>query len=170
MKKNILSFAVIGLAFLHFNYSQPVSADSLDTIKDQQEQAEQEIQSLQTEVSTVIEEVNTLNETLITLEENIGTKEAEIDETIKEIAEQEEILKTRLEQARDRLQSLQVNEVSQNIVLTVLESESISDLFNRALVIMRLTDAGNQQIELAEEEAQKLVDLNGKLVDTRLEL
>ncbi|OJF95945.1 3D domain-containing protein [Alkalibacterium sp. 20] len=170
MKKNILSFALIGLAFLHFNYSQPVSADSLDTIKDQQEQARQEIQSLQTEVSTVVEEVKKYNETLMNIEENISTKEAEIEETKEEIAEQEEVLKARFEQASDRLQSLQVNEVSQNIVLTVLGSENISDLLNRALVVMRLTDAGNQQIELAEEEAQKLIDLNEKLVDTRLEL
>ncbi|MFO8070056.1 MAG: 3D domain-containing protein [Alkalibacterium sp.] len=170
MKKNIMSLAVIGLAFLHFNYSQPVSADSLNNIKDQQKQTTQEIQSLRKEVGTVIEETNTLNDALITLEENVSAKEAAIEETKVEIAEQEEVVKARLEQASDRLQSLQVNEVSQNIVLTVLESESISDLFNRALVIMRLTDAGNQQIELAEEEGQKLIDLNEKLVDTRLEI
>lgn len=165
-----MSLAVIGLTFLQLNNTQAASAESLDTIKDQQEQTKEEIQSLQKNVSTVIEEVNTLNETLTALEETITEKESDIENTENDIVEQEEIVAARLEQARDRLHSLQVNETSQNIVLTLLESESISDMFNRALVIMRLTDAGNEQIELAEEEAQKLVDLKQELVDSREEL
>lgn len=170
MKKNIVSLAVIGLALMQFGFAQTVSADSLDNIKVQQEQTKRELQSLQEEVGTVIEEVNTLNNTLNALEETISEKETEISETVEEISVQEEVVEARLEQARERLQSLQVNEVSQNVVLTILESDSISDLFNRALVIMQLTDAGNQQIELAEEEAQKLVELQEKLVDSRQEL
>ncbi len=170
MKKKIVSLAVIGLAFLQLGTSQPVSAESLDSIRDQQEQTKQELQSLQVEVSTVIEEVSTLNETLNILNQNITEKEAEIAETLIDVAEQEKIVEARLEQASERLQSLQVNEVSQNFVLTILGSESLSDLFNRALVIMRLTDAGNQQIELAEIEAQTLIDLKEKLVVSRQEL
>jgi len=170
MKKRLLSLAVIGLTALQLNTAGTVSAESLDTIKDQQEQKKEEIQSLQENVSTVIEDVNTLNEKLAALEEIIAEKETDIEETKTDIVEQEEILSARLEQARDRLLSLQVNEVSQNVILTLLESESISDMFNRALVIMRLTDAGNEQIEVAEEEAQKLVELKDKLVDSRQEL
>ena len=170
MKKKIVSLAVIGLAFLQLGTSQPVSAESLDSIRNQQEQTKQELQSLQVEVSTVIEEVSTLNETLNILNQNITEKEAEIAETLIDVAEQEKIVEARLEQASERLQSLQVNEVSQNFVLTILGSESLSDLFNRALVIMRLTDAGNQQIELAEIEAQTLIDLKEKLVVSRQEL
>ncbi|WP_368645805.1 3D domain-containing protein [Alkalibacterium putridalgicola] len=170
MKKRLVSLAVIGLTFLQLNNAQLASAESLDTIKDQQEQTEKEIQSLQENVNTVIEEVNTLNETLVTLEETITEKETDIENTEKEILNQEKIVAARLEQASERLHSLQVNEMSQNIVLTLLESESISDMFNRALVLMRLTDAGNEQIELAEEEAQKLVALKEQLVDSRVEL
>lgn len=170
MKKNIVSLAVIGLAFIQIGTSQTVSADSLESIKDQQEETKQELQTLQVEVSTVIEEVNTLNETLNTLDQNIIETETEIEETLIDVAEQEKVLEARLDQARERLQSLQVNEVSQNFVLTILESESLSDLFNRALVIMRLTDAGNQQIEIAEKEAQVLIELKEKLVTSRQEL
>lgn len=170
MKKHIVSLAVIGLAFIQLSTSQPVSAESLESIKDQQEQTKQELQTLQVEVSTVIEDINTLNDTLNTLDQNIVETETEIEETLVDVAEQEKVVEARLEQARDRLQSLQVNEVSQNLVLTILDSESLSDLFNRALVIMRLTDAGNQQIEIAEEEAQVLIDLKEKLVVSRQEL
>ncbi|SFB98333.1 cystine transport system substrate-binding protein [Alkalibacterium subtropicum] len=170
MKKRLVSLAVIGLTFLQLNNAQPASAESLDTIKDQQEQTKQEIQSLQENVNTVLEEVNTLNETLVTLEETITEKESDIEMTEKDITKQEAIVSARLEQASERLHSLQVNEISQNIVLTLLESESISDMFNRALVLMRLTDAGNEQIELAKEEAQKLVDLKEQLVEARQEL
>ena len=170
MKKTIASIAVIGLAFIQLNMSQPAAAESLDTIKDQQEQTKQELQSLQEKVSTVIEDVNALNETLSDIEETIADKEADIEKTEIEITEQEKVVEARMEQARDRLYSLQINEVSQNIVLTILESESISDMFNRALVIMRLTDAGNEQIEAAETEAQKLVDLKDELAAARQEL
>ena len=170
MKKTIASVAVIGLAFIQLNMSQPAAAESLDTIKDQQEQTKQELQSLQENVSVVIEDVNALNETLSDIEKTIADKETDIEKTEKEITEQEKIVEARMEQARDRLQSLQINEVSQNIVLTILESESISDMFNRALVIMRLTDAGNEQIEAAETEAQELVDLKDELATARQEL
>ncbi|MER2063333.1 MAG: 3D domain-containing protein [Alkalibacterium sp.] len=170
MRKRLVGLAVAGLTFLQLGNTQPASAASLDTIRDQQEQTKEEIQSLQKNVNTVIEEVNSLNETLVALEETITEKESDIKDTEKDIEEQEAVVAARLEQARDRLKSLQVNEVSQNIVLTLLDSESLSDMFNRALVIMRLTDAGNEQIALAEEEAQKLVDLQEKLVDSRQEL
>lgn len=170
MKKTLVSLAVIGLTFLQLNNTQPASAESLDAIQDQQEQTKQEIQSLQENVNTVIEDVNTLNEELTILEETITEKETEIENTENDIEKQEEIVADRFEQASERLQSLQVNETSQNIVLTLLGSESISDMFNRALVIMRLTDASNEEIELAEEEAQKLVDLKEQLVDSRQEL
>ena len=170
MKKNIIGLFVVVLSLVQFGYTQTASANTLKTIQQEQEQKQEKINALQTEVNTVLEEVSVLSQELTELEQEIGYTEVEIEETEKEVSEQEEVVQARLEQARQRVKSLQVNEVNQNIVLTILEAESLSDLFNRAIVIMRLTDAGNQQIESAEEEVQKLADLKEKLVVTREEL
>ena len=170
MKKNIVGIVVVLLGLLQLGYSQTASATTLEAIQQQQEQKKDDISTLQREVNSVLEEVSVLSQELADLEQEISTKEVEIEETEIEVQEQEEIVEARLEQARQRVQSLQLNEVNQNIVLAILEAESLSDLFNRALVIMRLTDAGNQQIELAEEEVQKLADLKDHLVQTREEL
>ncbi|MCC5894213.1 MAG: peptidoglycan-binding protein LysM [Alkalibacterium sp.] len=170
MKKNIVGMVVAVLAFLSLGNVTSVSANTLEAIQEQQEQTKEEINSLQTEVNTVLEEISVLSIEIGDLNKAIGEKESEIKLTESEVAAQEEIVEARLEQARQRLQSLQVNETNQNIVLTILESESLSDLFNRALVIMRLTDAGNLQLELAEEEVQLLVELEDKLKTSQVEL
>ncbi|TVP91061.1 MAG: hypothetical protein EA249_06475 [Alkalibacterium sp.] len=56
------------------------------------------------------------------------------------------------------------------MVLTIMEAESLADFFNRALVIIRLTDANNQQIVQAEEEVQQLVDLQNQLEESQQNL
>ena len=170
MNKKLLGLAIIGLTFLQINYTQPVSADSLNEIKVQQDRTEQEIQTLQEDVNATVEEANTINETLGALNESIDEKENDIKKTETNISEQEEVVSERMDQARERLKSLQVNETSQNVVLALLKSESIADMFNRIVVISRLTDASNEQIEIAEEEVQKLADLKEELVNSRQDL
>lgn len=170
MNKKLLGLAIIGLTFLQINYTQPVSADSLNEIKVQQDRTEQEIQTLQEDVNATVEEANTINETLGALNESIDEKENDIKKTETNISEQEEVVSERMDQARERLKSLQVNETSQNVVLALLKSESIADMFNRIVVISRLTDASNEQIEVAEEEVQKLADLKEELVNSRQDL
>lgn len=170
MKKNIVSMVVALTAFLTLGITTTASAQSLESIQEQQEQKHQEISSLQTEVNTVLEEVSVLSLKLADLDQKISEKEEELVETQAEVLAQEEIVAARMEQASARLQSLQLNETAQNMVLTILESDSLSDFFNRALVIIRLTDASNQQILQAEEEVQQLVDLKNKLEDSQLEL
>lgn len=170
MKKNIVSMVVALTIFLTLGITTTASAQSLESIQEQQEQKHQEISSLQTEVNTVLEEVSVLSLKLADLDQKISEKEEELVETQAEVLAQEEIVAARMEQASARLQSLQLNETAQNMVLTILESDSLSDFFNRALVIIRLTDASNQQILQAEEEVQQLVDLKNKLEDSQLEL
>lgn len=170
MKKNIVGMVVVVLAFLSLGQTTTASAQTLEAIREQQEQTQEEIDSLQKEVNTVLEEVSVLSSELAELDVEIEEKLEEIGQTESEVAAQEEIVEARMEQAKQRLQSLQLNESTQNIVLTILESESLSDLFNRALVIMRLTDAGNHQLELAEEEVQVLVALQEELETAQQEL
>lgn len=170
MKNNLVGIVVVVAAFLTLGNATAASADTLEVIQEQQEQKHQEISSLQKEVNTVLEEVSELSLKLAELDQDISDKEEEIAQTEQEVSAQEEVVAARLDQARTRLQSLQLNETTQNMVLTILDSESLSDLFNRALVIVRLTDASNQQIVQAEEEVQQLVDLQDQLKDSQLSL
>ncbi|SDK00211.1 3D domain-containing protein [Alkalibacterium thalassium] len=170
MTKNIVGMVVAVLAFLSLGQATTASAQTLEAIREQQEQTQEEIDSLQKEVNTVLEEVSVLSTELAELDVEIEEKLEEIGQTESEVSAQEEIVEARMEQARQRLQSLQLNKSTQNIVLTILESESLSDLFNRALIIMRLTDAGNHQLELAEEEVQVLITLQEELETAQQEL
>ena len=170
MTKNIVGMVVAVLAFLSLGQATTASAQTLEAIREQQEQTQEEIDSLQKEVNTVLEEVSVLSTELAELDVEIEEKLEEIGQTESEVSAQEEIVEARMEQAKQRLQSLQLNESTQNIVLTILESESLSDLFNRALIIMRLTDAGNHQLELAEEEVQVLITLQEELETAQQEL
>lgn len=170
MKKNIVGMVVAAAAFLTLGNATTASAETLEAIQQQQEQKHQEISSLQKEVNTVLEEVSELSFKLAELDQDISEKEEALVETEAEVVAQEEVVAARLEQARSRLQSLQLNETAQNMVLTILESDSLSDLFNRALVVMRLTDASNQQIVQAEEEVQQLVELQNTLEESQAAL
>lgn len=170
MKKNLVGMVVAMTAFITFAHAPSASANTLEVLREQQEQKQVEIDSLMREMSTAMEEVSTLSKKMAELDKEIGHKEVEIEQVEEEVQAQEEVVEARLEQARQRLQSLQLNETNQNIVLAILEAQSLGDLLNRAVVIMRLTDAGNQQLELAEEEVQVLVELNEKLVMAQTEL
>lgn len=170
MKKNIVGMVVAVAAFLTLGNATTASANTLEAIQEQQEQKHQEISSLQKEVNTVLEEVSELSLKLAELDKDISEKEEDIVQTEIEVLDQEEVVAARLEQARTRLQSLQLNETNQNMVLTIMEAESLADFFNRALVIIRLTDANNQQIVQAEEEVQQLVDLQNQLEESQQNL
>lgn len=170
MKKNLVGMVVAVAAFLTLGNATTASAETLEAIQEQQEQKHQEISSLQKEVNTVLEEVSALSLKLAELDKEISDQEESIVQTEADVSAQEEVVAARMDQARTRLQSLQLNETTQNMVLTILESDSLSDLFNRALVIVRLTDASNQQIVQAEEEVQELVDLQAKLEESQLSL
>ncbi|WP_208560303.1 3D domain-containing protein [Marinilactibacillus kalidii] len=164
MKKWITGFAVIAMGITQLLTSQHVSADSLDNIRQQQEQKQGDISSLQREVGKALEETSALSEKI----EGLNTEIAEKEETIQlkevEISEQEELVEARLEQAGERLQALQKSEATNNIVVAILEAESITDLLNRAMVVIQLTDAGNQQIEEAQVEVETLADMQEQLV------
>lgn len=170
MRKWIAGVFALGIGFGQLFTTPVVAASSLDDIRQQQEQTKEEIDSLESQVNYALEDISEVTESLNQLNVEIEEKEETIKETEEEVNGQEEIVEARMEQARTRLQTLQTNEVNRNIVLTLLEAESISDLFNRTLVIMRLTDAGNKQIEIAQEEYDKLVELKEELLTARLDL
>ncbi|MFL2060342.1 3D domain-containing protein [Marinilactibacillus psychrotolerans] len=164
MKKWITGFAVLILGVVNIFSAQVASADSLDDIRQQQEQKKEAIGSLQDKVANALEETSAMNEKIDALNSEISDTEANIDDKEVEITEQEKIVEARLEQASQRLQALQTNGMNNDIIMTILEAEDLSDLFSRTLTVLQLTDAGNQLIEEAQAEADKLAELKEELV------
>lgn len=164
MKKWITGFAVLVLSLIQVFGAQAVSADSLDNIRQQQEQKQTELDSLAGKVAEALEETSALSEEISLLDSKVAESEETIQKKEAEIETQKEIVEARMDQASKRLQALQVNDVNSNVVMAILEAESLSDLFNRALAVMQLTDAGNQHIEDAQTEAEKLADLKAELL------
>ncbi|WP_080147200.1 3D domain-containing protein [Marinilactibacillus piezotolerans] len=164
MKKWITGFAVLVLSLIQVFGAQAVSADSLDDIRQQQEQKQTELDSLAGKVAEALEETSAISEEISLLDSKVAESEETIQKKEAEIETQKEIVEARMDQASERLQALQVNDVNSNVVMAILEAESLSDLFNRTLAVMQLTDAGNQHIEDAQTEAEKLADLKAELL------
>lgn len=131
-------------------------AATLEEIKIQQQSKQSEMILLDNQINDKLSEVNAKNAELELVEQEMVTLENTVEETGKEIAAQEKIVEERLEQAKDRLKTIQTTEVNQNTVLSLIESESVTDFLNRAYVLMTLQSAGNDQVDMAQEEAEEL--------------
>lgn len=162
MKKRKLVASLL-TGFLIFT-AMPVngSAATLDEIKSQQQSKEKEMADLDYQINRTLVEVNDKNEELTALQGKITDLESTIKQTGEEITEQKQVVEERVEQAKNRLKSIQTTEVNQNTVLALMESESLTDFFNRAYVLMTLQSAGNEQVDVAKEEADKLLALEEK--------
>lgn len=156
MKKRTMSFClVLGMMMTVFVPTVGEAA-TLEEIKIQQQSKQSEMILLDNQINDKLSEVNAKNAELELVEQEMVTLENTVEETGKEIAAQEEIVEERLEQAKDRLKTIQTTEVNQNTVLSLIESESVTDFLNRAYVLMTLQSAGNDQVDMAQEAAEEL--------------
>ncbi|MER2294835.1 MAG: 3D domain-containing protein [Desemzia incerta] len=156
MKKRTMSFClVLGMMMTVFVPTVGEAA-TLEEIKIQQQSKQSEMILLDNQINDKLSEVNAKNAELELVEQEMVTLENTVEEKGKEIAAQEEIVEERLEQAKDRLKTIQTTEVNQNTVLSLIESESVTDFLNRAYVLMTLQSAGNDQVDMAQEEAEEL--------------
>lgn len=146
------------------------AATKLEKLETQTLLKKEEMVKLDSEISQTLVKVNEKNAELENLQVEITEKKAAMEKMTTEIAKQEEVVAARLEQAKDRLQTIQTSEVNQNVVVSLFESESVSDLLNRAYVLATLQSAGNDQMDIAKEEQEKLAVLQEKITTEALAL
>lgn len=139
------------------------AATKLEKIETQSLLKKEEMVKLDSEISQTLVKVNEKNTELENLQVEINEKKGTIEQTTTEVKKQKEVVAARLEQAKDRLQTIQTSEMNQNVVVSLFESESVTDLVNRAYVLATLQSAGNDQMDIAKEEEEKLVVLQEKL-------
>ena len=168
-KRNLVAGLLTG--FLLFT-AVPMSseASTLDNIKEQQQMKKNEMADLDYKIDRTLSEVNKKNEELTTMHEKINHLKIEIEKTGKDITKQKQIVERRVEQAKDRLKSMQTSEVNQSTIQALIESDNLTDFFNRAYVLMSLQSAGNEQVDVAKEEADKLAVMEEKQKSDKDEL
>lgn len=138
-------------------------AATLDEIESQQNTKEKEMAEIDSQINKALTKVNEKNSELEELTTQIEVLKETVQATSETVTEQEDVVKERLDQAKERILSMQTTEVNQNVVVSLFESESVTDLFNRAYVLVTLQSAGNDQLEVAEDEKQELADLKKEL-------
>ncbi|MGY0401956.1 3D domain-containing protein [Carnobacterium jeotgali] len=138
-------------------------AATLNEIESQQNTKEKEMAAIDSEINKVLTKVNEKNSELEELTTQIDVLKDTVQATSETVNEQEAVVKERLDQAKERILSMQTTEVNQNVVLSLFESESVSDFFNRAYVLVTLQSAGNDQLEMAEDEKAELAALKTEL-------
>ncbi len=164
MKKWIKKVVAVSFVMAQFLVTPAVSASSLENIQKEKNAVEQEITQLQADVSTRLEEVSQITIALDELRQEIAQHKETITETEEDIEVQEVVVQERFEYAADQLQALQKNEVNQNMILGLLQAESLSELIGKVVAVTRLTGASEDRLIEAQEEQEKLDALQQELL------
>lgn len=170
MNKWIKRIVAISFVMTQFLVIPTVSASSLENIQSEKNQVEEEVTRLQAEVSEGLEEVSEISGALEQLNQEIEEHEETIAHTEEDIEEQEVLVNDRYEYTAEQLKAMQKSEVNQNIVLSVLQAESLTELLNAIYSASLLTDASEERLAEAQAEQEKLDDLKEKLVANQEEL
>lgn len=164
MNKWIKKVIALSFVFAQFLIIPTVSASSLEEIQNKKQTIQQEVNQVQSQINTQLEEVSAITIALEELNTEIAAHEETISETEVEIEEQEVLVAQRLEYTAGQLQALQKNEVNNNILLTILQAESFSEVVNTIYSASVLTSASEDRLAEAQAEHDKLQDMRALLV------
>lgn len=152
------------IAFISINLIASVGhAASLDEISKEQQAKQSSMAAVDSQISETLVSLNEKNKEIEDLNTQIADKKASLSTTATQIKEKQASVDERIEQAKKRLQTLQTSEVNKNMVLVMMESESVTDFFNRAIMVGTLQSADNDKLELAVKEKEELAKLESKL-------
>lgn len=165
--KRVVASAIVAAQFLVI---PAVSASSLENIQNQKQEVEAEVTQLQKDVNDKLAETSEISIALDKLRQEIEEHEASIVQTEEDIEKQEVVVQERYEYTADQLKALQTSEVNQNIVLSLLQAESLSDLVNKAYAATVLTGASEEHLNEAQAEQEKLDALKEELLVYKEEL
>lgn len=164
MNKWIRKVVALSFVFAQFLIIPNVSASSLEEIQNKKDSVQQEVNQVQSEVNRQLEDVSVITVALEELNNEITAHEETISETEVEIEEQEVLVAQRFEYTAGQLQALQKNEVNNNILLTILQAESFSEVVNTIYSASILTSASEDRLTEAQAEYDKLQDMRASLI------
>lgn len=144
----------------------PVASVNAST-SNEKEKVEIELKQTQKEIDKKLSEASEITIALEELAKEMKKQEETIAETEEEIEEQEIIVEERYKHTAEQLKVMQKNEVNQNIVIGLFQSESFSDFVNRLYTVSVLTSANEEILKEAHNEHQKLKEMKEELVSDK---
>ncbi|MBL1227726.1 peptidase M23 [Enterococcus sp. BWB1-3] len=134
------------------------AAESLDSLEQEEQQATELGQILNAEIDTTLTNVNEKYAEIEKLKEDIASAEETIKNSEAEIIVTEQNIDRRKTAIGDRMKAIQLNGETRTWQV-LLESESLTDFFNRAYAMTVLQNAEREKIESLAAEKEKLSEL-----------
>lgn len=176
-KRNIVVILLIFvLVFTSTKYVTVVSADSMQDLRAQQEQAESEAAELEQKKQALESALGDLNSELYTVSANISQLEDEaaacekkIAKATKDLAAAEEKAQQQYEDMKLRIQFMYENG-SDNLLVTLLDAGSFAEFLNRVDYINALSGYDRSQLEDYQATQQAVADYKQELEEEQAEL
>lgn len=147
-----------------------VGAASLDDFNTEEESVRSEMSKLENTLTSLMDEVNNLNNQINNNKTEIAEQEASIVQTAEDISNKEAELSEKYEAAKEQARNVQLNQMNQNAISMILSAESISDVANMVMGLNTLFNASTEDIELVEQETEKLNNLKAEQDDKKVAL
>ena len=163
-------FITLVLCLIQIIAPVAISADTLESLNQQETTLQQESQAISLEVQNALEKVNEAYQAVESLKGKIAENQTVLEETQEQIADTKETIARRKEMVADRLRYLQVNSVGENKFAYLLESSSLQELVTNLYAIAMLQNAEREAIESLDEDTKKLQSLEQEAKTTQATL
>ena len=151
MKKRFVRTLALVVAASTLAVSTASAAPDADAIKDKQEKAQAEVDSLQNQIAGVVTEINELEEKLILKGEEIATATEELAEAEEQEKEQYEAMKLRIKYMYEAGNTSALEKIA--------EAGSISELLNQAEYVQNVHTYDRKQLEEYVAIKEKIAEL-----------
>ena len=151
MKNRFVRTLALAVAMSTLAVSTVSAAPDANAIKDKQEQAQAEVDSLKDQIASVVTEINDLEEKLI-------TKGEEIAAATEELAEAEELEKQQYEAMKLRIKYM-YEAGNTSALEKIAEAGSISELLNQAEYVQNVHKYDREQLEEYVATKEKVAEL-----------
>lgn len=145
------------------------SAESLDSLKQKEEQATETGNELNKDINSALNDVNEKYAEIEKIKVDISKTEEQIKTSEAEITATEKSIERRKEAVGERMKDVQLNG-DQRTLQALLEAESLSDFFNRAYAMTILQNAEREKIDKLSEDKEKLAELQETVKSKQTEL
>ncbi|HCM89546.1 MAG TPA: peptidase M23 [Vagococcus sp.] len=163
MKVKGLSVMLLSVVALSVSPVMSLAASNEEAVK-------KESTVISSKIDKALESVNVKYQEVETLKTEVSEAEVTIKETEKNIEKTEASITKRTEVMAGRMQNIQSNGSSFNLVDALLSSGNISDFFNRAYAMTVLQGAEKSKVDSLAEDKEKLDELKTSLEENKTTL
>lgn len=129
-----------------------------------EETVKKESSEISAKIDSALDSVNAKYQELETIKSNVTNTEETIKETLVSISETEKNIEKRTEAMAGRMQDIQANGSSFNLVDAVMTAENMSDFVNRVYAVTVLQGAEKSKVESLAADKEQLETLKHDLV------